>query len=97
MALNWKQLRWLIAIVVIAAGLNYWHASQEAQTNYQNQISGCERGNPLRKGVVLALNTAAANATHGNAKYAEAVAAILAAPHVLDDGTVICERAVEQP
>jgi hypothetical protein len=95
-ALN-APITWFVLLVIAAVAVTTLHARQEASTNYQNQIAGCERGNPLRRGVVLALSTAAEKAAQGNAQYQQAVTAILAAPHVLADGSVVCKLAVKHP
>lgn len=73
-------------------------AGDQAQINYQNQVTACEAANPVREAVVLAITTAEINASKGNALYGQAVKKITDAPYV-DDKTGVrnCKAAVKQP
>lgn len=60
-------------------------SEDKAQTNYQNQLKGCYRGNPLRKAVFAETESSALRAE------------IVAAPHIRPDGSTICKDAILKP
>lgn len=105
----WIKCWWpWIAIIVVATCLNLGAsyatnqhiqkvAARESQTNYENAIASCHAGNPVRRGTVLGLHTAAEAATHGNKLYREAAADITSQPHVRADGSRVCSQAVTRP
>lgn len=84
-------------VVLAAAFFVQFHAAEEAQTNYENQLSACEAGNPVREAVILATDTAATLAAKGNAQYREAARKIRVAPFVNNSGARDCDKAVIKP
>jgi len=103
-----RSLFWFVLLVVAATLLNMQAlrqaedkveavAAREALTNYENQIAGCHRSNPVRVAVVTATQTAAEVATKGNSRYAASATRILEAPHIRPNGSVICKEAIDKP
>jgi hypothetical protein len=105
----WLKRWWAwIAIIAVATllnlGANYQieqqikqTAARESLTNYENAISSCHAGNPVRRGTVLGLKTAESMAAHGNASYGRAAADITSQPYVRSDGSRVCSEAISRP
>lgn len=72
-------------------------AARESQTNYENAIASCHAGNPVRRGTILGLTTAAALASHGKNRYARAAEEITSQPFVREDGSRVCLEAINRP
>lgn len=105
----WLKRWWpWIVIIAVATGLNLGAnyqteqsikhtAARESLTNYENAIASCHAGNPVRRGTVLGLKTAAAAAQRGNKRYALAAEDITSQPHVRADGSRVCAEAISHP
>lgn len=100
----WPWIAIIVVATVLNLGANYHTeqqikstAARESLTNYENSISSCHAGNPVRRGTVLGLQTAASHAKSGNSRYRRAAADITTQPYVRSDGSRVCSEAISHP
>jgi hypothetical protein len=97
--------QWSAIVAVLAAavlGVHFYDtnaAHDEAQTNYRNAISSCERNNPRYAALHQTVKVLAEHGVKPQTRResASALAKIEAAPFTLPDGETDCRGAIEAP
>lgn len=100
MAAGHRMIVGIFVTIIVAALIVIHIAETQAVTNYENQLSSCIAGNPIREAVVLGLDTSSEVGLPKKARHRYSAAAdkIFEAPYVNDaTGKRDCNQAVKHP